>query len=78
MADSRYNFSLTTFDKSGRLGQIDHALKAVENGNTSLGIKGGQWRSSNPNLPPSAVHRIHEAEATAVAHPHEGGAPIRY
>lgn len=42
MADSRYNFSLTTFDKSGRLGQIDHALKAVENGETSLGIRGEQ------------------------------------
>jgi 20S proteasome alpha/beta subunit len=40
MADSRYNYSLTTFGKTGRLGQIDHALKAVENGNTSLGIKG--------------------------------------
>ena len=40
MADSRYNFSLTTFDKTGRLGQIDHALKAVENGDTSLGVCG--------------------------------------
>ena len=44
MADSRYNFSLTTFDKSGRLGQIDHALKAVEHGSTALGICGEPLR----------------------------------
>lgn len=54
MADSRYNFSLTTFDKSGRLGQIDHALKAVENGDTTLGIRGEQRlrKERRANAPP--------------------------
>ncbi|KAG9391139.1 Proteasome, subunit alpha/beta [Carpediemonas membranifera] len=35
----RYSFSLTTFSPSGKLGQIDHALAAVNNGSTSIGIK---------------------------------------
>jgi len=33
------NYSLTTFSPTGKLVQIDYALHAVENGNTSLGIK---------------------------------------
>ena len=37
---SRYAFSLTTFSPSGKLGQIEHALTAVSQGITSIGIKG--------------------------------------
>jgi len=36
MAD--YNFGLTTFDSSGKLTQLTNSLKAVSNGDTSLGI----------------------------------------
>ncbi|PVU86764.1 hypothetical protein BB559_003185 [Furculomyces boomerangus] len=36
---SNYNFSLTTFSPSGKLGQIEHALAAVNKGVTSVGIK---------------------------------------
>lgn len=39
MAD-RYNFSLTTFSPSGKLGQIDYALNAVAQGVTCVGVKG--------------------------------------
>ena len=39
-ADSGYSFSLTTFSPSGKLLQIEHALKAVQAGKTSLGIQG--------------------------------------
>ena len=38
MAD-RYSFSLTTFSPSGKLVQIEYALKAVASGSTSVGIK---------------------------------------
>lgn len=38
MAD-RYNFSLTTFSPSGKLGQIEYALNAVMQGEMSVGIK---------------------------------------
>jgi len=36
---SQYNFSLTTFSPSGKLGQIEHALTAVSQGVTTVGIK---------------------------------------
>ncbi|PVU91692.1 hypothetical protein BB561_004254 [Smittium simulii] len=36
---SAYNFSLTTFSPSGKLGQIEHALAAVNKGVTAVGIK---------------------------------------
>ncbi|GLD95735.1 hypothetical protein PINS_up016744 [Pythium insidiosum] len=39
MADSAYSFSLTTFNPSGKLLQIEYALNAVGRGNPSLGIK---------------------------------------
>merc|ERR1712087_139381 len=39
MAESAYSFSLTTFSPSGKLVQIEHALNAVNQGATSLGIK---------------------------------------
>lgn len=35
----QYSFSLTTFSPSGKLVQIEYALKAVASGTTSLGIK---------------------------------------
>ncbi|KAI8051251.1 nucleophile aminohydrolase [Syncephalis plumigaleata] len=35
----RYNFSLTTFSPAGKLGQIEHALQAVAQGVTSVGIR---------------------------------------
>jgi 20S proteasome subunit alpha 2 len=35
----RYNFSLTTFSPTGKLGQIEHALQAVAQGVTSVGIR---------------------------------------
>jgi hypothetical protein len=35
-----YSFSLTTFSPSGKLVQIEHALAAVGQGTSSLGIKG--------------------------------------
>ena len=33
------NFSLTTFDKSGKLNQIEYALNRVQQGKMALGIK---------------------------------------
>jgi len=39
MSGSGYNFGLTTFDQSGKLTQLDNSLKAVSNGDTSLGIR---------------------------------------
>ena len=39
MAESAYSFSLTTFSPSGKLVQIEHALNAVGQGATSLGLK---------------------------------------
>ncbi|KAL1884330.1 hypothetical protein VTK73DRAFT_24 [Phialemonium thermophilum] len=36
---SDYQFSLTTFSPSGKLGQIEYALNAVNQGVTALGIK---------------------------------------
>lgn len=38
--ESLDSFSLTTFSPSGKLVQIEHALAAVSQGATSLGIKG--------------------------------------
>lgn len=33
------DFSLTTFNSKGQLKQIEHALKAVSNGQTAIGIR---------------------------------------
>jgi hypothetical protein len=41
MGEAGYSYSLTTFSPSGKLLQIEHALKAVQAGKTSLGIQGG-------------------------------------
>ncbi|KAJ9649392.1 Proteasome subunit alpha type-2 [Coniosporium tulheliwenetii] len=46
MAD-RYSFSLTTFSPSGKLVQIEYALNAVNQGVTSLGIKGTSHHHKN-------------------------------
>jgi 20S proteasome subunit alpha 2 len=35
-----HSYSLTVFSPSGKLVQIEHALAAVSQGTTSLGIKG--------------------------------------
>jgi hypothetical protein len=40
MSESAYSFSLTTFSPSGKLVQIEHALRAVTSGATALGVKG--------------------------------------
>jgi 20S proteasome alpha/beta subunit len=34
------NFSLTTFNKDGKLNQIEYALARVKQGKMALGIKG--------------------------------------
>jgi 20S proteasome subunit alpha 2 len=39
MGDNDYSFSLTTFSKTGKLVQIEHALAAVDKGSPALGIK---------------------------------------
>mmetsp|Transcript_2142 Transcript_2142/g.9368 ORF Transcript_2142/g.9368 Transcript_2142/m.9368 type:complete len:241 (-) Transcript_2142:138-860(-) len=39
MGDNFFNFSLTTFNRSGRLLQIEYALNAVRNGKLSVGIR---------------------------------------
>jgi hypothetical protein len=39
MGDSAYAYSLTTFAPSGKLVQIEHALRAVQAGATALGVK---------------------------------------
>lgn len=44
MGDSAYSFSLTTFSRTGKLLQIEYALMAVQQGKTSLGIKGKRAR----------------------------------
>jgi 20S proteasome subunit alpha 2 len=40
MGDSSYNFSLTTFSKTGKLLQIEYALNRVLQGKVALGIRG--------------------------------------
>ena len=42
------SYSLTVFSPSGKLVQIEHALAAVAQGTTSLGIKGTQTRPIQP------------------------------
>ncbi|KAL0070848.1 Proteasome subunit alpha type-2 [Marasmius tenuissimus] len=42
-----YSYSLTVFSPSGKLVQIEHALAAVSQGTTSLGIKGAPYAVRN-------------------------------
>ncbi|CCI45572.1 unnamed protein product [Albugo candida] len=53
MSDSAYSFSLTTFNPSGKLLQIEYALNAVNGGKTSLGIrsKNGVVIATDKKLP---------------------------
>ncbi|CBQ69558.1 probable PRE8-20S proteasome subunit Y7 (alpha2) [Sporisorium reilianum SRZ2] len=63
--DRAYSFSLTTFSPSGKLVQIEHALAAVSQGATSLGIKASnaiviatEKRAPSPLVDDSALERI--------------------
>eukprot|EP00020_Sapocribrum_chincoteaguense_P001417 CAMPEP_0170748124 /NCGR_PEP_ID=MMETSP0437-20130122/9685_1 /TAXON_ID=0 /ORGANISM="Sexangularia sp." /LENGTH=219 /DNA_ID=CAMNT_0011086941 /DNA_START=9 /DNA_END=665 /DNA_ORIENTATION=- len=64
MSDSAYSFSLTTFSPSGKLPQMEHALRAVSSGSTSLGIraKGGVVLATEKKLPalvdPASIIKI--------------------
>jgi 20S proteasome subunit alpha 2 len=40
------NFSLTTFNKTGKLMQIEYALNRVQQGKMALGIKGEYYSGS--------------------------------
>ena len=51
MGEAGYSFSLTTFSPSGKLLQIEHALKAVQGGKASLGIQGACARAQARALP---------------------------
>jgi len=55
--ESGYSFSLTTFSPSGKLLQIEHALKAVQAGKTSLGIQGARARARTPAATRTAAQR---------------------
>lgn len=59
------DFSLTTFTSEGKLKQIEHALKAVSNGETAIGIrcKNGviiavEKRQSSPLIDENSVSKI--------------------
>jgi len=66
MGDSAYSFSLTTFNRTGKLLQIEYALNAVANGRTSLGIcaKDGVVIATDKKLASSLVDTgdIHKVE----------------
>jgi hypothetical protein len=57
MADRSANYSLTTFNSSGELVQIKHALAAVQSGATSLGIRAvnGVVLATEKKLPSTLV-----------------------
>lgn len=44
------NFSLTTFNKTGKLLQIEYALARVQQGKMALGIKGDFFRHYFVNI----------------------------
>ena len=65
MSADRYSFSLTTFSPSGKLVQIEHALTAVSQGITSIGIKATngiviatEKKHSSHLVDPSTVEKI--------------------
>ncbi|KAG7008320.1 DNA-directed RNA polymerase II subunit [Physcia stellaris] len=61
MAD-RYNYSLTTFSPSGKLGQIEYALNAVNQGVTSLATNGivlaTEKKSASTLIDPSSLSKV--------------------
>eukprot|EP01002_Notosolenus_urceolatus_P006237 NODE_2661_length_1067_cov_29.344794_g2218_i0.p1 GENE.NODE_2661_length_1067_cov_29.344794_g2218_i0~~NODE_2661_length_1067_cov_29.344794_g2218_i0.p1 ORF type:complete len:238 (+),score=50.63 NODE_2661_length_1067_cov_29.344794_g2218_i0:286-999(+) len=64
--DSYYSYSLTTFSPSGKLGQIEHAMHAVNNGATSLAIKATNGlvlctdkKTQSILMDPGSFHRVH-------------------
>jgi len=63
--EGAYSFSLTTFSPSGKLVQIEHALAAVGQGTTSLGIKASnavviatEKRPPSPLVDDSAIEKV--------------------
>ncbi|PWN46919.1 putative PRE8-20S proteasome subunit Y7 [Violaceomyces palustris] len=63
--ESAYSFSLTTFSPSGKLVQIEHALAAVSQGTTSLGIKASnaiviatEKRAPSPLVDDTALEKV--------------------
>lgn len=54
-----YSYSLTVFSPSGKLVQIEHALAAVSQGTTSLGIKGVQIL--NVVFKSQVLNNVHQA-----------------
>lgn len=69
MADSRSNYSLTTFNSSGELVQIKHALAAVQSGATSLGIRAvnGVVLATEKKLPSTLVGEEENRELKGLA-----------
>lgn len=61
---SKYEFSLTTFNPSGKLLQIEYALRAVQSGSLCLGIKTkdgvvlGAEKKLPPLLDPATVSKL--------------------
>ncbi|WFC95042.1 proteasome endopeptidase complex [Malassezia brasiliensis] len=63
--EGAYSFSLTTFSPSGKLVQIEHALAAVGQGATSLGIKASnavviatEKRAPSPLVDDTALEKV--------------------
>ncbi|RKP24846.1 nucleophile aminohydrolase [Syncephalis pseudoplumigaleata] len=61
----RYNFSLTTFSPAGKLGQIEHALQAVSQGVTSVGIRANngvviatEKKSATPLIDDTTIEKV--------------------
>jgi hypothetical protein len=78
MAESGYSFSLTTFSPSGKLLQLEHALKAVQQGKTSLGIQGASGGVHQPTRsPPKAIARAHSPHCSLSARTRPPPPPAR-
>ena len=64
-ADLQYSFSLTTFSPSGKLGQISHALKAVQSAATAIGVRArdgfvlvSEKKIENPLVEPETIEKV--------------------
>jgi 20S proteasome subunit alpha 2 len=70
----RYSFSLTTFSPSGKLIQIEHALAAVSQGVTSVGIRArnGVVIATEKKSATTCVDDAWAAEKVAMVCPHIG------